>query len=122
MSGTQGDLYVSVRGLRETDSSSLPNLALHRSDTTECKPIVQSRDTQELPGDGGRQALRLLSEFPSRTTLLQDWIFYENQSEEQQQPANNGGEGAKGPQALAPNASNTSAAAGQQVAPNKRRS
>lgn len=62
----------------------VPNNALRHirlTNTSECKPIVQSRDTQELPQDGGRQALRVLAEYPSRTTLLQDWLYYENQLE-----------------------------------------
>lgn len=50
------------------------------TNTADCKPITQSRDTQELPSDGGRQALKIIAEFPSRTSLLQDWMFYEQQN------------------------------------------
>lgn len=47
------------------------------TNTTDCKPITQSRDTQELPSDGGRLALKIIAEFPSRTTLLQGSLFYD---------------------------------------------
>jgi hypothetical protein len=50
------------------------------TNTADCKPITQSRDTQELPPDGGRQALKIIAEFPSRTTLLKGWLLNGQQS------------------------------------------
>ncbi|UZJ55166.1 hypothetical protein CBS101457_004486 [Exobasidium rhododendri] len=57
---------------------------LRLTNTPEQKPITQSRDTQELPIEGGKEMLKIMAEFPSKTTLLQDWLFYEQQATQQQ--------------------------------------
>jgi hypothetical protein len=70
----------------------VPNVKLRHiclTNTAERKPVTQSRDTQELPTDGGREVLRIMAEFQSKTTLLQDWLFYEQQAMQQQQHKDN---------------------------------
>lgn len=70
----------------------VPNVKLRHiclTNTAERKPVTQSRDTQELPTDGGREVLRIMAEFQSKTTLLQDWLFYEQQAMQQQQQQQN---------------------------------
>lgn len=47
------------------------------SNTQERKPVTNSRDTQELLPDAGQEMLRIFHSHPSRTSLLQDYAFYE---------------------------------------------
>lgn len=47
------------------------------SNTQERKPVTNSRDTQELLPDAGQEMLRIFSSHPARTSLLQDFAFYE---------------------------------------------
>ena len=61
----------------------LPNNQLRHirlTNTPEVKPVTQSRDTQELTGEAGREVLRIMAEYPAKTSLLQDFDFYELQS------------------------------------------
>lgn len=50
------------------------------SNTPENKPVTSSRDTQEVPYDAGCEVLRILSSFQSRTSLLQDFAWYETRT------------------------------------------
>ncbi|KAG6870385.1 hypothetical protein C0993_004677, partial [Termitomyces sp. T159_Od127] len=45
--------------------------------TQERKPVTNSRDTQELLPDAGQEMLRIFHTHPARTSLLQDFAFYE---------------------------------------------
>ena len=47
------------------------------SNTQERKPVTNSRDTQELLSDAGLEMLRIFAAHPARTSLLQDFAFYE---------------------------------------------
>lgn len=47
------------------------------SNTQERKPVTNSRDTQELLPDAGQEMLRIFHSHPARTSLLQDFAFYE---------------------------------------------
>ncbi len=49
----------------------------HSSNTQERKPVTNSRDTQELLPDAGQEMLRIFHTHPARTSLLQDFAFYE---------------------------------------------
>lgn len=50
------------------------------SNTQERKPVTNSRDTQELLPDAGQEMLRIFHTHPARTSLLQDFAFYEVRS------------------------------------------
>ena len=45
--------------------------------TQERKPVTNSRDTQELLPEAGQEMLRIFHTHPARTSLLQDFAFYE---------------------------------------------
>jgi YTH domain-containing family protein len=63
-------------GLSSLDS--IPLLTKNAfSNTQERKPVTNSRDTQELPPDAGQEMLRIFHTHPARTSLLQDFAFYE---------------------------------------------
>jgi hypothetical protein len=48
-----------------------------RSNTQERKPVTNSRDTQELLPEAGHEMLRIFFTHPAKTSLLQDFAFYE---------------------------------------------
>lgn len=60
----------------------LPNNQLRHirlTNTPECKPVTQSRDTQELTPEAGREVLRIMADYSAKTSLLQDFNYYEMQ-------------------------------------------
>ena len=59
------------------DSSSARSNIRHSSNTQERKPVTNSRDTQELLPEAGQEMLRIFYTHPARTSLLQDFAFYE---------------------------------------------
>lgn len=61
----------------------IPNATLRHiklNNTQERKPVTNSRDTQELLPDAGQEMLRIFHTHPARTSLLQDFAFYELQA------------------------------------------
>ncbi|KAI6045583.1 YT521-B-like domain-containing protein [Pisolithus marmoratus] len=61
----------------------IPNAGLRHirlNNTAERKPVTNSRDTQELLPEAGQEMLRIFHSHPARTSLLQDFAFYELQS------------------------------------------
>jgi len=65
--------------------------------------VTNSRDTQELLPEAGHEMLRIFFTHPARTSLLQDFAFYELQSMQKQQQqvhqqAQQPGSGAQSPQ------------------------
>ena len=61
--------------------------------------MTNSRDTQELLPEAGHDMLRIFFTHPARTSLLQDFAFYELQSmQKQQQQPPQPGSGAQSPQ------------------------
>ncbi|KAJ7137830.1 YT521-B-like domain-containing protein [Mycena epipterygia] len=96
----------------------IPNLNLRHIkllNTTERKPVTNSRDTQELLAEAGQEMLRIFHTHPARTSLLQDFAFYELQAMQKMQgggsqagasspssPTNSGGGSAHSPQLSPP--------------------
>ncbi|KAF8643884.1 hypothetical protein AX16_008900 [Volvariella volvacea WC 439] len=64
--------------VRDIPNANLRHIKLNN--TQERKPVTNSRDTQELPPDAGQEMLRIFHSHPARTSLLQDFAFYELQS------------------------------------------
>lgn len=61
--------------------------------TQEQKPITNSRDTQELQSDAGVEVLRIFVAYKQRTSLLEDFGYYEMQAAQRsQQPKEAGNE------------------------------
>ncbi|KZP01142.1 YTH-domain-containing protein [Calocera viscosa TUFC12733] len=61
--------------VRDVPNSVLRHIKLNN--TQEKKPVTNSRDTQELLPDAGQEMLRIFLSHPARTSLLQDFIYYE---------------------------------------------
>ncbi|KAJ7461577.1 YT521-B-like domain-containing protein [Mycena latifolia] len=75
----------------------IPNVNLRHIkllNTTERKPVTNSRDTQELLAEAGQEMLRIFHTHPARTSLLQDFAFYELQAMQKMQ---GGGQGTSSP-------------------------
>ncbi|SPO36607.1 uncharacterized protein PSFLO_02078 [Pseudozyma flocculosa] len=67
--------------VKDLPNNQLRHIRLHN--TPEVKPVTQSRDTQELTPDAGREVLRIMADYQAKTSLLQDFDFYEVQSQQQ---------------------------------------
>jgi hypothetical protein len=81
----KGVLKVRWIFIKDVPLASLRHIRL--SNTPENKPVTSSRDTQEVPYDAGLEVLRVLATYQSRTSLLQDFAWYEarNKIEGQQE-------------------------------------
>ncbi|CAL1705595.1 unnamed protein product [Somion occarium] len=64
--------------VRDIPNASLRHIRLNN--TQERKPVTNSRDTQELLPEAGQEMLRIFHTHPARTSLLQDFAFYELQA------------------------------------------
>ncbi|KZT26615.1 YTH-domain-containing protein [Neolentinus lepideus HHB14362 ss-1] len=64
--------------VRDIPNANLRHIRL--SNTQERKPVTNSRDTQELPPEAGIEMLKIFHTHPARTSLLQDFAFYELQA------------------------------------------
>ncbi|KAH9950289.1 YTH-domain-containing protein [Amylocystis lapponica] len=64
--------------VRDIPNSNLRHIRLNN--TQERKPVTNSRDTQELMPEAGQEMLRIFHTHPARTSLLQDFAFYELQA------------------------------------------
>ncbi|GAA5890312.1 hypothetical protein JCM6882_008791 [Rhodosporidiobolus microsporus] len=79
----KGVLKVRWIYIKDVPLSALRHIRL--SNTPENKPVTSSRDTQEVPYDAGLEVLRIIASYQSRTSLLQDYAWYEASSRLQQQ-------------------------------------
>ncbi|OAX39370.1 YTH-domain-containing protein [Rhizopogon vinicolor AM-OR11-026] len=69
--------------VRDIPNANLRHIRLNN--TQERKPVTNSRDTQELLPEAGQDMLRIFHTHPARTSLLQDFAFYELQAMQKMQ-------------------------------------
>lgn len=69
----------------------VPNTQLRhiRLENNENKPVTNSRDTQEVPLERGREVLKILHNFPHATSIFDDFLHYERRQEEEFQRRTN---------------------------------
>ncbi|BGP22954.1 high-glucose-regulated protein 8 [Rhodotorula toruloides] len=84
----KGVLKVRWIYIKDVPLAALRHIRL--SNTPENKPVTSSRDTQEVPYDAGLEVLRIIASYSSRTSLLQDYAWYEAQFRRNQQVAGEG--------------------------------
>ena len=62
----------------------VPNSQLRhiRLENNENKPVTNSRDTQEVPPDKGKQILRIMSQYRHNTSIFDDFSHYEKRQED----------------------------------------
>ena len=77
----------------------VPNSQLRhiRLENNENKPVTNSRDTQEVPPEKGRQVLKILNSYRHNTSIFDDFSHYEKRQEEdhtghQERGGHNGGD------------------------------
>lgn len=65
----------------------VPNAQLRhiRLENNENKPVTNSRDTQEVPQDKGKQVLKIIHSYRHTTSIFDDFIHYEKRQEEEDQ-------------------------------------
>ena len=68
----------------------VPNSQLRhiRLENNENKPVTNSRDTQEVPPEKGKQVLRILHQYRHTTSIFDDFSHYEKRQEEEPIPPN----------------------------------
>ncbi|KAL1915124.1 uncharacterized protein VTP21DRAFT_7605 [Calcarisporiella thermophila] len=73
------DKWKGVFNVRWIFVKDVPNAALRhiRVVNNDNKPVTNSRDTQELLPEAGREVLRILFEYKSRTSILDDFEWYD---------------------------------------------
>uniref|UniRef100_A0A0A9Z3Q8 YTH domain family protein 2 n=2 Tax=Lygus hesperus TaxID=30085 RepID=A0A0A9Z3Q8_LYGHE len=54
-----------------------------RLENNENKPVTNSRDTQEVPFERGKQVLRIIHSYRHTTSIFDDFIHYERRQEEE---------------------------------------
>ena len=66
----------------------VPNSQLRhiRLENNENKPVTNSRDTQEVPPEKGKQVLKILHNYKHTTSIFDDFSHYEKRQEEDQAP------------------------------------
>ena len=64
----------------------VPNSLLRhiRLENNENKPVTNSRDTQEVPADKGRQVLKIISTYKHQTSIFDDFAHYERRQVEEE--------------------------------------
>lgn len=63
----------------------VPNVQLRhiRLENNENKPVTNSRDTQEVPFEKGKQVLKVIHQFRHSTSIFDDFVHYEKRQEEE---------------------------------------
>jgi hypothetical protein len=63
----------------------VPNVQLRhiRLENNEGKPVTNSRDTQEVPFEKGRQVLKIMHQYRHSTSIFDDFSHYEKRQEEE---------------------------------------
>ena len=64
----------------------VPNSLLRhiRLENNENKPVTNSRDTQEVPAEKGRQVLKIISTYKHQTSIFDDFLHYERRQVEEE--------------------------------------
>jgi len=61
------------------------NMLRHiRLENNENKPVTNSRDTQEVPAEKGRQVLKIISNYKHTTSIFDDFAHYERREQEEE--------------------------------------
>jgi YTH domain-containing family protein len=65
----------------------VPNAQLRhiRLENNENKPVTNSRDTQEVPFEKGKQVIKIMHHYRHTTSIFDDFLHYEKRQEEESQ-------------------------------------
>ncbi|CAH1247792.1 YTHDF2 [Branchiostoma lanceolatum] len=78
----KGKLEVKWIYVKDVPNSQLRHIRLENNEN---KPVTNSRDTQEVPPEKGKQVLKILSNYKHTTSIFDDFVHYEKRQEEEDQ-------------------------------------
>lgn len=70
----KGKFNVRWHYVKDVPNSAFKHIALGNKEN---KSVTRSRDTQEVPYDGGMQMVQIIHSYPSSTSIFDDFSFYE---------------------------------------------
>jgi len=76
----KGQFEVQWIYVKDVPNSQLRHIKLENN---EGKPVTNSRDTQEVPPEKGKQVLRVIHQYRHTTSIFDDFQHYEKQQEEE---------------------------------------
>jgi len=74
-----GQFQVKWMLIKDIPNSQLRQIRLENNDN---KPVTNSRDTQEILLEPGKELLRIFSTYKSKTSILDDFSFYDKRQEQ----------------------------------------
>lgn len=74
-----GQFQVKWIFIKDIPNSQLRHIRLENNDN---KPVTNSRDTQEILLEPGKEMLRIFTTFKSKTSILDDFTFYDKRQEQ----------------------------------------
>lgn len=75
----KGQFEVKWIYVKDVPNSQLRHIKLENNEN---KPVTNSRDTQEVPSEKGKQVLRILHQYRHTTSIFDDFSHYEKRQEE----------------------------------------
>ncbi|XP_013777136.1 YTH domain-containing family protein 1-like isoform X2 [Limulus polyphemus] len=78
----KGRFKVSWIYVKDVPNSQLRHIRLENNEN---KPVTNSRDTQEVPGEKGKQMLKIIHNYRHNTSIFDDFLHYEKRQEEDEQ-------------------------------------
>lgn len=78
----KGQLRVRWIYVKDVPNSQLRHIRLENNEN---KPVTNSRDTQEVPSEKGRQILAIIHRFKHTTSIFDDFSHYERRQEEEEE-------------------------------------
>lgn len=78
----KGEFKVKWIYVKDVPNSQLRHIRLENNEN---KPVTNSRDTQEVPAEKGRQVLKIIHTYRHTTSIFDDFVHYEKRQEEEDQ-------------------------------------
>lgn len=76
----KGQFQVKWVYVKDVPNSQLRHIRLENNEN---KPVTNSRDTQEVPLEQGKQVLKIIAAYQHSTSIFDDFIHYEKRQEEE---------------------------------------
>jgi len=74
-----GQFQVKWTFIKDIPNNQLRHIRLENNDN---KPVTNSRDTQEIFYEPGKEVLRIFATYKSKTSILDDFTFYDKRFEQ----------------------------------------
>ncbi|XP_022239808.1 YTH domain-containing family protein 1-like isoform X2 [Limulus polyphemus] len=77
----KGQFKVSWIYVKDVPNSQLRHIRLENNEN---KPVTNSRDTQEVPAEKGKQVLKIIHNYHHNTSIFDDFLHYEKRQKDEQ--------------------------------------